>query len=110
MREKHFLALIAIFVIIQIPSFSVQEKVDYEMVSKIWEEGINRSQAMPILSYLTDVLGPRVPGSPQITAAYKWTVKKFKELGMLNVHTEPFGEFGLGWSNEYTEKLWENRS
>ena len=58
MKRKHVLTLIIIFVIAQIPSFSVQEKVDYEMVSKIWEEGINRSQAMRILSYLTDVLGP----------------------------------------------------
>jgi len=102
MKRKHILALIVVFMITQIPSFPVQEKVDYEMVSKIWEEGINRSQAMPILSYLADVLGPRVPGSPQITAAYKWTVEKFEELGMSNAHMEPFGEFGLGWSNEYT--------
>jgi len=102
MRRKRILALIVIFVIAPLPSISAEEKVDYEMVSKIWEEGINRSQAMSILSYLSDVLGPRIPGSPQITAAYKWTAEKFNELGMSNVQIEPFGEFGLGWSNEYT--------
>ncbi|MBN1223911.1 MAG: M20/M25/M40 family metallo-hydrolase [Candidatus Aminicenantes bacterium] len=101
MKRKSIYVLLIVFSMTQLFSFSFQEKVDYEMVSKIWEEGINRSQAMKILSYLTDVLGPRVPGSPQITAAYKWTAEKFEELGMSNVHIEPFGEFGLGWSNEY---------
>jgi len=101
MKRKIISILLFFLVTFQLSSFSLEEKVDLEMVSKIWEEGINRSQAMKILSYMTDVIGPRVPGSPQITRAYQWTADKFKELGMSNVAIEPFGEFGLGWSNDY---------
>lgn len=77
------------------------DKADTSMVNRIWEEGVNRSQIMETLSYLTDVIGPRIPGSPAMSKAYDWAVAKFKDRGMENVAVEPSGEFGPGWSNEY---------
>ena len=77
------------------------DKADTAMVNRIWEEGINNSQIMSTLSYLTDVIGPRIPNSPAMRKAYDWAVAKFKANGMDNVAVEPSGEFGPGWQNEY---------
>ena len=78
-----------------------QEKVDAGMVNRIWEEGVNRSKIMETLSYLTDVIGPRIPGSPAMKKAQEWAKAKFTAWGMANAAIEPCGEFGLGWSNDY---------
>ena len=77
------------------------DKADTQMVNRIWEEAVNRSRLMKDLSYLTDVIGPRIPGSPAMKKAYDWAAAKFKEYGLENVTIEPCGPFGLGWSNEY---------
>jgi carboxypeptidase Q len=77
------------------------DKVDIAMVNRIWEEGVAHSQIMATLSYLTDVIGPRIPGSPAMSKAYDWAVAKFKANGMENAAVEPSGEFGPGWQNEY---------
>jgi hypothetical protein len=34
------------------------------MMKRIREEGMNRSQVMQTVSYLTDVIGPRLDGFP----------------------------------------------
>ncbi len=80
---------------------TVPDRADAKMVNRIWEEGTTNSQAMQILSYLSDVIGPRIPGSPAMKKAYDWTTQKLREWGLQNVAVEPCGEFGLGWSNEY---------
>ena len=71
------------------------------MVNRIWEEGVNRSRVMETLSYLTDVIGPRIPGSPAMRKGHDWAVARFKEFGMANVAVEPAGEFGPGWQSDY---------
>jgi hypothetical protein len=43
------------------------EKVDSAANAQIRDEGMNRSQVMEILSYLSDVYGPRLTGSPGFT-------------------------------------------
>jgi hypothetical protein len=80
---------------------STQDRADYDMVSRIWEEETKHSQVMEMLSYLSDVIGPRIPGSPAIRKACEWTSHKFKEWELKNVALEPWGEFGRGWSNEH---------
>ena len=100
-------ALVALLVLAFSLSFSPpkpqpMDRADTVMLNRIWEEGVNRSQIMSTLSYLTDVFGPRIPGSPAMKKASEWTATKFREWGMANVAIEPAGEFGLGWSNEYT--------
>src|SRR5262245_2822588 len=66
------------------------EKLDYAMLGKIREEGLNRSQVMDHISWLSDVYGPRLTGSPAIKQASEWTRKKFAEWGLANIHEEPF--------------------
>ena len=90
-----FLSL-AIPIVAQLP----QEKVDLDAIYKIKDEGLNRSQVMDTLSYLTDVYGARLTGSPEIKAAAEWTRKKLADWELANVHLETWGPFGRGWSNE----------
>ncbi len=101
MRVNRFLVWSMILVFMMISVVHAEDKADYEMVSRIWKEGIDHSQVMEILSYLADVIGPRIPGSPAIQKAHEWTSNKFKEWGLKNVALEPYGEFGRGWSNEH---------
>jgi hypothetical protein len=73
-----------------------QEKADLSAIWKIKNEGLERSQVMDILSYLSDVHGPRLGGSPNIRKAGEWAVAKFKEWGLEAAHIEEY-EFGRSW-------------
>src|SRR5579872_6893735 len=73
------------------------EKIDYVTIGKIRDEGMNRSQVMDEVSWLSDVYGPRVTGSPAIQQASEWAMRKFHEWGLANVHQERW-KFGKGWS------------
>jgi carboxypeptidase Q len=76
------------------------EKVDLEMMKKIRAEGLDRSKVMDTLSWLTDVHGPRLTGSPQLKAANEFTMKRLTEWGLENAHLEAWGPFGKGWTLE----------
>jgi carboxypeptidase Q len=92
--------LTAVFVVLQIALATVvsaAEPVDLELVTRIRDEGFRRSQVMDIAWHLTDVIGARVTGSPQMTAANEWTKDKLGEFGLVNPRLEPF-PFGRGWS------------
>jgi hypothetical protein len=75
----------------------VQERVDLDVVRRIREEGLERSRIPALARHLTDVIGPRLTGSPGMTRANQWTAEKFREWGLANVAVEPWGEFGRGW-------------
>jgi len=87
-----------------------REPVDTASVEKIKALGLDpkSSQVMEIASYLTDVYGPRLTGSPSIKRAGDWTVAKLKEWGLENVALEPWPDdgsgtndgFPCGWSND----------
>jgi hypothetical protein len=82
------------------------ERIDTEVNAKIRMEGINRSQIMRTMHYLTDVYGPRLTGSPNHENAAKWAIDQMAEWGLVNGRLEPF-EFKTatvtpagGWLNE----------
>lgn len=77
-----------------------QENVDLRMVSRIKTEGFNNSKVMETVSYMTDVHGPRLTGSPQLKAASEWAAKKLSEWGLVNARLENWGTFGRGWAVE----------
>lgn len=62
------------------------EKLDYRMLGSIRDEGLNRSQVMEHVSWLSDVYGPRLTGSPGIQQASEWAMKKFREWGLFTAH------------------------
>lgn len=79
------------------PAPSSAEHVDLATVAKIRDEGFNHSQVMDHLSWLTDVYGPRLTGSPSILQASDWAMAKLRDWGLANVHRETF-PFGKGWA------------
>ena len=82
-----------------IPGQVVQERVDLDVIQRIRDEGLNRSRVPELASYLTDVIGPRLTGSPGMRRANEWTAETLRSWGLENVVVEPWGEFGRGWEN-----------
>jgi carboxypeptidase Q len=76
---------------------STQEQTK-EAIARIREEGLNHSQVMQTLSYLTDVIGPRLTGSPELKRANEWSSDKLASWGLANAHLEAWGPFGRGWT------------
>ena len=67
-------------------------------IARIRDEGLNRSKVMPTLSYLTDIIGPRLTGSPALRRAGEWSRDQFTAWGLVNARLEPWGPFGRGWT------------
>ncbi|MGB4784133.1 MAG: M20/M25/M40 family metallo-hydrolase [Candidatus Acidiferrum sp.] len=62
-----------------------------EMDTKILEQvKSDQAELKSNLKYLTDRIGPRLTGSPQLDRASHWTLERFKELGLSNAHLEPW--------------------
>jgi len=76
------------------------ERVDLDAVYRIKDEGLERSQVMDTLWYLTEVYGPRLTNSPNIRAAAAWATKRLGEWGLTQPRQEVWGRFGRGWANE----------
>src|SRR5688572_27730258 len=75
-----------------------QQKDPNDPIERIKDEGINRSQVMQTLSFLTDVIGPRLTASPGMKRANEWTRDRLSAWGLQNAHLEPWGPFGRGWT------------
>ena len=91
-------ALVAAAVVTSVVIAETQsERLDYVALGRIRDEGLSRSQVMDHISWLSDVYGPRLTGSPAIQQAGEWAMKKFTEWGLANVHQERW-KFGKGWS------------
>lgn len=73
------------------------EPLDTATLARIRGEGLNRSQVMDHIGWLSDVYGPRLTGGPAIVQASDWAVRKFAEWGLTNAHRETW-QFGKGWS------------
>jgi len=81
---------------------AASDAVNLEVMTQIRQEGFHNSKVMEIEGQLTDVMGPRLTGSPNMKRANEWTRDQFTGWGLVNSHLESFN-FGRGWSNEYTE-------
>ena len=106
MIRRQFAALILLFALVapyaalaQQPPANQQPALDpNDPIAKIRDEGMNRSQVMQTLSYLTDVIGPRLTASPQMNRANEWTRDTLTKWGLQNANVESWGTFGRGWS------------
>jgi len=94
-------SLLALVLLTALPAsvFAAEEAVDLEMVTRIRDEGFTNSKVMDTIGYLTDVIGPRVTGSPQMREANDWTRQRLESWGLVNAHLEGW-TFGRGWSLE----------
>jgi hypothetical protein len=73
-------------------------EVPKDVFDKIKEEGTKNSQVMKTLGYLSDVIGPRLTGSPGMKRANDWTRDTLAAWGLQNAHLESWGPFGRGWT------------
>jgi hypothetical protein len=84
------------------PPLHSQEPIDWDLVNRIRGEGLGRSRVMETLSYLTDVIGTRLTGSPRMRQAEEWARDRMTSWGLTNARLEPWGRFGRGWSFDRT--------
>lgn len=99
-KRKNTVVLLAIALLM--PNFvmgqtAAKPAADDSAVVKIKDEGMNRSQAMATMRYLTDVIGARLTNSPAQRRANRWTKEQLEKWGMKNAAVDPWGEFGRGW-------------
>jgi carboxypeptidase Q len=73
------------------------ENLDLSMYQRIREEGLMHSKVMGYASALSDDIGPRLTGSPNMAKANAWTRDQLTAMGCVNAHLEDWGEFGMGW-------------
>jgi len=94
MKRALFLSLAVLTI-----SLSAQspEPVDSAAIAKIREHGLQKSQVMETMFWLTDRYGPRLTGSKEFEEAGDWTVKQLQNWGVESVRKERF-PFGRGWS------------
>jgi carboxypeptidase Q len=89
--------ILALTILVSALPAAQSEKLDYQTIGRIKEEGLTRSQVMDHISWLSDVYGPRLTGGPGIMQASEWVLKKFGEWQLANPHRETW-PFGRGWS------------
>lgn len=68
-------------------------------LARIRDEGMNRSQVLSLFDHLTNVIGPRLTGTPAFKQSVDWSAAKLREYGLTNVQVESW-PFGKGWTLE----------
>ena len=76
-----------------------QEPVDRAMIARLRAESDARSRVLESYRMLTDVIGPRLTGTPAFKRSVDWTRERLTEWGMSNVTVETW-PFGRGWTLE----------
>ena len=96
MRRTCLPILVAISLLIGAVTWA-QEPIDRDMIAKIKDEGLNRSQVVETFTHFTEDIGPRLTGSPAHKRAAEWARDKLTAWGLSEARLEPF-EFGRGWT------------
>ncbi|WP_103932977.1 M20/M25/M40 family metallo-hydrolase [Bryocella elongata] len=73
------------------------ESLDLTMYQRIRTEGMTHGKVMDFAAALTEGIGPRLTGSPNMKKANEWTRDTFTRIGLVNAHLEDWGDFGMGW-------------
>jgi hypothetical protein len=85
------------------PAVTWPEIPNLEFITRLRQEEYNYSQVMDLMSHLTDDIGPRLTGSPNMKKANEWTRDEFTKWGLANAHLESWGTFGRGWAYQLCE-------
>jgi hypothetical protein len=72
-----------------------QSAVDTAGSGALIVDALERSEVMENLRYLSDVIGPRLSGSPAMRRANEWAAERFRSYG-LSAALEGF-DFGVTW-------------
>ena len=74
---------------------AAQSAVDTSGAGVLIDQAMKKSEVMRNLQHLSDVIGPRLSGSPAMRRANEWTAERFRAYG-LTAALEPY-EFGVTW-------------
>jgi carboxypeptidase Q len=86
-----FVASLAMGVVLHLVARPASDAIDYATAdTQILKEIGEHSEAMGNLEYLSDNIGARLTGSPQLKQANDWTAEMFRKYGLTNVHLEPW--------------------
>lgn len=97
--KKYSIIITLLFV-----SLFAQAQMDNEeIIDVIMKHGLDESEVMELASWMTDVYGPRLTGSPMLDKATKWATETLSAWGMSNVHLHEWGPFGRGWQMDHFE-------
>ena len=96
-------AAVILGVLVSILGFSAieQAQVDWPMVARIREEGLQRSRVMDLAGYMSDVLGARLTLSEHMKRGQAWARAEMERIGLVRTAIEPFMDYGVAWDNEY---------
>ncbi len=88
---------------------TAEAAINYDAIAAL-RSGLNEntSQVMSTASYMMDVLGPRLSGSPGIRKSADWVVGKMKEWGLTDATLEPWPTDPTGTNNGFP-RGWANR-
>ncbi|WP_159022090.1 M28 family peptidase [Formosa sp. L2A11] len=87
---------ISFFIALSLHSYA-QLTTNETVLSEIRNEGFKKSEAMDMLSQLTDIYGQRLTGSRAYFKAAKWMSDEMKNSGLQNVHFENYCDNCRGW-------------
>jgi carboxypeptidase Q len=67
-----------------------------DVLSRIRQEGLDRSKVQALFSTLTDQFGPRLAGTAVYKQSAEWARDRMREFGLTDPKLEPW-TFGRGW-------------
>ena len=85
MHMRSLLALLplSLTVALPLPAQTAQTfTVDTAGPAALIDQAMNHSEVMQNLQHLTDVIGPRLSGSPAMRRANEWTASRFQAYGL----------------------------
>jgi len=99
MRARPWLTAIAFVAMTRSAVAQGPERVDSAINARIREQGLNHSHVLELFDHLTNVIGPRLTGSPAYKQAADWAAGELRTIGLSGVRLESW-PFGRGWTLE----------
>jgi carboxypeptidase Q len=87
--------LVGLIVLAGVAPLQGQTSIDTSGAGQLIAQAMDRSEVMRNLQYLSDVIGPRLSGSPAMRRANDWTAQRFQSYGV-TAALEPY-TFGVTW-------------
>ena len=100
LRARRWLAVTLTLINVAGAQALADEVIDDSVVSRLREESFQHSQVNKTISYLSDVYGPRLTGTPRYLEMVKWVESQLRSWGIDNIRIESFGEGLRGWEVE----------
>ena len=74
-----------------------------EFITRLRQEEYGYSQVMDLMSHLTDNIGARLTGSPEMKKANEWTRDEFIKWGLANAHLESWGPLAAAGTTSFAK-------